>query len=135
MGERFRQTDESRQGRQKRAITGVTIRRRWDTLRVSVAPAGAAGGERLADPPLKWWAIFGSPWRDKERLLCQLTLGRREKSRCFPTWNAVSRRVRVLWLARYIGNVCFIQRTNRLPSDCRSTRILAVPVELRSSGA
>ena len=56
----------SRQGRQNLAITVVTSGRRLATLGVSVAPAGAAGRERLVDPPMNRWAMIGSPCRDKE---------------------------------------------------------------------
>ena len=35
-------------------------------MRDSVAPVGAADDERLMVPPLKRWAIVGSPCRDKE---------------------------------------------------------------------
>ena len=33
---------------------------------VSVAPAGAVAGSDSLVPPLKRWAIVGSPYRDKE---------------------------------------------------------------------
>ena len=68
MGERPGQTDESRQGRQKLAITFVTSSRCLASLRDSVAPDGAADHERLVAPPMNRWAMIGCPCRDKEEL-------------------------------------------------------------------